>query len=383
MIQLRNRGIAAIGIRSLFVVGFSCSYLLASEPPRIPITCGDGVARLAISGSRAYVGSGDRLLQIDISDPSALKVVGQAEIDCGTSALAVDDGLVFVVSMKSKLQIYRADEDTPPHEISSIPTRGSGHQVSVFAPYVILCVYKGMQVVDLNDPTAPVEAAMYETSPVCLDIALEGSKAILLEGWIEGEALQSVDISAPWSPELLGKLDLRDIEEIDLERSSHFKPNIKVVDGYAYVADPQRGLLVFDVSEPSMPALLARHEIADISIRAAIEVAGRYVFVGSGDSSIVMVDVSTPSQPFEIGRIETPGNPADLVIRGDLLFVADGDAGFRVIDISDLHSPVELDAVAESKSWNAQQGMPSNNPPKPVGWRQGDAHEGPANKPRN
>jgi len=201
--------------------------------------------------------------------------------------------------------------------------------------------YDGLQVIDMSGPWAPIEVARLKTPHVCGVGILGGDLAYLLAGWYPDLALYVLDVSTPRTPQRLGGWDLRQISV--LGDSSIPAGGLAVSDGIALVADPNRGLLVFDVSEPSCPKFVARSALRGAT---GVDVAGRHAFVTSLASGLHVLDLANPCEPTEVGQLGMPQLAYDVAIRGDLALVADGMGGLRSVDVSDVTAPNELDAVA-------------------------------------
>ena len=328
----------------LLVAFLSCELAHADEQPlwrrqRCPAPA--GVSAIALSGPTAWIGFGHELLAVDTSDPSALRVRVAAELECGAHDMVAAGDYLYVATARSGLQILRIGNSPAPEEVGYFATAGSVHDLAAAPPYVFLAAYEGLQVIDMSDPSAPNEVARFKTPPVCYGVALENNRAYLLAGWYPDVALIVVDVSTPWNPRRLGEWDLRQISAIADSPGPGRRPVVS--DGFALVPDPNRGLLVFDVTEPSSPKLVSRHALRH---SMGVAVASRYAFVTSPRSGLHVIDLSTPLEPREVGRLDMPESAIEIVIRGDLALVTNGLGGLRSVDVSDVTAPMELDAVA-------------------------------------
>lgn len=107
--------------------------------------------------------------------------------------------------------------------------------------------------------------------------------------------------------------------------------DVEVRDGYAYVAD-WNGFLIFDVSDPTCPRLVA----SDLTVKPnALELRGRYAFL----APLKIFDIDDPSNPVLVGGAGRWGLGNSISVQGDYAYIA---GSLRVADISDVTNPYEL-----------------------------------------
>lgn len=325
----------------ILVACLCCGTVHADDQPPSDSLCPEGIWAVALSGSTAWIGTKHALLAVDTSDPSALRARVVADLDCGVVDLVAAGSYLFVATARGGLQIFSIEDPLAPEEIGFFDAAGSANGVAVAPPFVFLAAYEGLEVIDVSNPWAPVEVERFETPNVCRGVALDGDLAYVLAGWTPDLALYVIDVSTPWSPQRLGEWDLRQISV--LGDASIPGGRLWVSGGFALVADPNRGLLVFDVSEPSCPKFVTRSAFRGVT---GVDVAGRYGFVTSFASGLHILDLANACEPREVGRLDMPQLAYEVVIRDDLALVADGIGGLRSVDVSDVTAPSELDAVA-------------------------------------
>ncbi len=132
--------------------------------------------------------------------------------------------------------------------------------------------------------------------------------------------LRVIDVSDPTAPVEVGFVD-----------TPGFAYAVAVAGGYAYVADDGRGLRVIDVSSTRR-----RRSRSASSTRPGyaygVAVAGGYAYVADDDSGLRVIDVSDPTAPVEVGFVDTPGESWQTRARGRLRLRggrARGSAGDR------------------------------------------------------
>lgn len=107
---------------------------------------------------------------------------------------------------------------------------------------------------------------------------------------------------------------------------------------HAFIADDANGLVVLDISDPSLPVLDGAYA-APGNVRS-VAIAGDHAYLAAGGSGLLVLDIRDATAPSLAGSYDTAGNATDVVVAGDRAYVADGGNGLVVVDISDPTRPV-------------------------------------------
>lgn len=121
-------------------------------------------------------------------------------------------------------------------------------------------------------------------------------------------------------------------------------------DDRLYVASLQGTLLTYDISEPLEPVLL--DEMSGLSNAWAVKLSGTRAYVSDNTDGLVVVDLSEPDLPAVVGAFETAGGGQDLDIAedGSAVYVATGGSGIEVFSLADPDVPESLGAISVSYS---------------------------------
>ncbi len=98
-----------------------------------------------------------------------------------------------------------------------------------------------------------------------------------------------------------------------------------------YVASANRGVLVFDISNPAEPLLLSALPGGNSNVHTVF-VEGNRLYAADV-MGVILFDVTTPTQPVELNRIG--GFPHDMFATGDRLYISSSFDGLVVADVSD------------------------------------------------
>ena len=162
--------------------------------------------------------------------------------------------------------------------------------VQVSGTTAFLGLADSLKVIDVSNPTAPVEIGSVAV-PVN---ALALSGGTLFVGTGDGR-LMVFDISTPASPKQLASVAMA-------------IPNtIRLSGNLLLVAAAQNGMLVFDVSHPSAPMLLSQFlPTPSASVWDIAPIGSSAVMLAADSSGIVTVDISSPSNPQQLHQEQLP-----------------------------------------------------------------------------
>jgi hypothetical protein len=188
------------------------------------------------------------LRSIDISDPTNPRQVGLLKMAKNAAAIAIQDRYLYYPD--------RVD----------IPELANAGQAA-------------LHVIDISDPTQPVEVAQADTTPLCpnaTSIAIQENTLYL--GATVGETLVS--------------------------------------------------LCIFDISDPLHPRRMSAWDGAPPIYDLAV--AGSRVFAACGPF-VAAIDISDPRAPRLEDLITLPGTAVDIAVQDDLIYVAGLDGGLSVL----------------------------------------------------
>jgi hypothetical protein len=288
---------------------------------------------------------------------SALVLAGDLPIfrDRDGRDIEIADGLAYVVAAERTntdtptLSILDLSNPTAPVEIGVFDTPRGADDVEVVGglAYITDDSFGGkLRIIDVSDPTAPVEIGSFDTVYKAADVEVVGNFAYLVDQFCLprdptpgrcGSVFRVIDVSNPALPVQVS------------ERYISFWTDIEAVEGVVYSAGED--LEIIDVSNPASPVTVAvlPHLYAE-----AIEVVGGLLYAASiwpkfdlatGDwYGFEVVDVMDPTDPFKVGH--SSGTGRSIEIAGDFAYL--GDLGVTVVDISNPAAPIRRGSVVSS-----------------------------------
>jgi hypothetical protein len=126
---------------------------------------------------------------------------------------------------------------------------------------------------------------------------------------------------------------------------------VYVSGNYAYVSCWRSGLVILDVSDPTLPVLEGQITIPPWQTWDA-HLWGSYAFLANDiTAGLAVVDVTDPTLPRLVGEYDTPGWAYCLVVDGTYAYIADGFTGyFQIIEITNPSNPT-LAADFNTDGW--------------------------------
>ncbi|MGI5861558.1 MAG: hypothetical protein ACOX6T_05810, partial [Myxococcales bacterium] len=197
----------------------------------------------------------------------------------------------------------------------------------------------GLVVLDYRDPTNPV--VLSATPMRATGVELAGHLAFVAVETASAAMLQVYDVSCPWSPRLVGS--------VNVPRGAYDEPwirSLSLTGDRAWALCSVGDVCVFDIRDPGAPSLLAKSDVIRATVgvsstRSVFEVMDNNLIIPEPDL-LTVVDMSDPSAPATVGSVELPGylNPIDIEVGGDKAYVVmpcfyvEGDICHYVVDLS-------------------------------------------------
>ncbi len=273
---------------------------------------------VAVEGNLAYVGVGQQLLVVDVSDPTTPTVIGRILIPAPVWDIALANGLAYVANGYGGLRVVDISDPAAPQEVGFYSSSWSALGVAVSGHYAYIAADTGLRIVDISDPAYPVEVGFRSTWESAMDVAVQGDYAYVAA---YGPGLVVIRVTDPAQPEVVGGCG-----------TGSLNYGIAVAGTYAYIAN-SAGLAIMDVSNPEAPNLVGQTD-PEVGPGQKVEVAGNLAYVASLMNGLQIVDLSEPAHPSRAGAYDTPGYAYGLAVAGHYALVADGEMGLRILDVS-------------------------------------------------
>tara|TARA_R110002111_G_scaffold256979_3_gene324753 strand:- start:89044 stop:104352 length:15309 start_codon:yes stop_codon:yes gene_type:complete len=120
---------------------------------------------------------------------------------------------------------------------------------------------------------------------------------------------------------------------------------VDVEGDFAYIADRDGGLQIFNIADPSNPFHVGSYDFNQEGIAQAIDVVGNLAYLAVGEAGLQILDISNPANPTYVGSIATPARARGVQVIGNLAYVADDSGnggGLQIIDVTNPAAPAIL-----------------------------------------
>jgi hypothetical protein len=180
-----------------------------------------------------------------------------------------------------------------------------------------------LTLVDLNDPTEPTMAGIYDSERFIRGIFVRGNLGFILgyPGF-----LQILDLTIPSNPVLISESEWQSILR-----------DIFIASDYAYISGYHR-LRIVDISDVTNPLLVAAY-ITEGQTNA-IFVADEYAYVTANGQGLLILDVSDPYDPVLAGTYNFQESISNICVQGNYAYLSIQWGGGLIIDVSDTSNPL-------------------------------------------
>jgi hypothetical protein len=293
----------------------------------------DGV-EIAVSGDYSYVAAEENgLFIMDISDLENPTVAAHVPFPGDVLDVEVHGDLLYVAASQTGFWILDVSDPTSPEALGSVVTYGRVSSIEVQGDYAFITNMDAeFRIIDVSDPTNPIEIGQCTTAYECNDVAVEDGYAYVSS---RSNGLLIIDISDYTAPIVVGNMT-----EFAWLRS------VAVQDGYAYLPDYYEGLAVLDLSNAPNLVQVGFYPLTGIPL-SDIELSDNHAFIAGASGHFFSFDISDPTMPILLADESFPGFTYSIVVEGDLACIGVTGGGFRAggmqtVDISDPSIPLLL-----------------------------------------
>lgn len=374
----------------LYVVGEDGLVIIdISNPARAvrkgSIAVGNYSRKLAVSGNYVYVWYPNTVSIFQVSDPNHPVLAASKEIEYGYDSkifahgnylyLTHNDGngfKIYDISDHINLVLVGTYSIANPDPDSEIVT-----DMKISGNYVYAVTGgKYILVIDISDPSSPLEVARVSTQSNVYGLGISGSYIFVLSHY----KLQVFDISSPSLPVSVTQISNRLISGeivvtdrficvsdwnkskfciIDISDPAHpvdaaivaeagFAYRVFASGNNAYLAHDWGGMKILDLTNPTLP-----HQIGgnySMLYNLAVDVKGDYAYLANAGDGMSILDISNLSDPKSTGGYcPAVGSVEDLEIYGNYAYLAYWSKGLHIVDISNPHY-AKLSAIVKTKS---------------------------------
>jgi alpha-tubulin suppressor-like RCC1 family protein len=280
---------------------------------------------IAVEGSKAYLVTGHEGLSIvDLSSPENPSILSRLNTEGYSLDVAVAGNYAFLAAGEAGLLVVNIEDPEQPVLKSSYDTAGYANAVAILGQYAYIADWgKGLQVINISDPLLPTSTASFDTPGTAMNVAVSGDYAYVADSW---QGLTIIDLRMPSGSAPAGRY---------ATGSSAYA--VTVADGLAYVICRDGMEILSLASNPVAPTFVSRYvfpEPEDTYWIKPPSIADGKVYISTMNSGVHVLDISDPSVPKLLAILATT-EANDLAVVGDEIIVAD-QYTLRVLDRNEL-----------------------------------------------
>jgi hypothetical protein len=183
----------------------------------------DGAEDLLVVGDTLWIVEGNGIRSYDVSNPEFPDTLSDIVVLPGSSnALAIEGDIAYVAASGSGLVIVDISDPSAPVELATFPTSANATHVAVEGTLAYVSHADGLTIVNIGDPAMPAEAGVYARDRAhAVDVA-EGRAYLLGDDTTTTMVpfLAIVDLSDPAAP-----------VELDTSLDDYDSPHAIAIDG--------------------------------------------------------------------------------------------------------------------------------------------------------
>ncbi|MCZ7360273.1 MAG: Ig-like domain-containing protein [Candidatus Methanoperedens sp.] len=253
-------------------------------------------------------------------------------------------GLLIALILMLPVAMGSSDASDPFENMTEVGTfiTHEPNDAEFYEDYLFVADGNSLLVFNTSDPERPeliTRFSQFDEPGLIKGLSISRDRLYIAggPGWI-----YVLDISDPGNPKRLYQLSY-------LSSAN----DVAVKDRYMYVAEANTGMLIFDLSNETVPELAGKFYIERANISGslqgwagiALEVSGNLAFLsGEKRSGFYVVDISDVAAPKEVYH-SLGKSVYDIAVSGDQIYLAraDGTPQYDLMDFSNPYSPRMID----------------------------------------
>jgi hypothetical protein len=298
---------------------------------------------VAAQGTTLYVGADDRLVTLDLADPTRPAFLAQSpSLGAPLRSLTVSGTLAAVVLTGGGLQLLDVADPRHPLVLGSYATPNTTAGVAFLGQLLLVPVADALNILDLSTPGQPRPVGSYRPMSDVRGVTAAGRYAYVVSG---DNTLRLVDVADPTRPVEVGA--------VRVEGAGYLSP-VAVAHGNAFgtfIFGHYASSVVIDVADSTRPVRRTDVSSSLYTTADAFAVQGDRLSTADagliGFGSVRIVDIADHSSPALVGSLEAQWDPLAIAVQGRWAYVLGRDHLLHVLDVT---NPTAVHGVALASS---------------------------------
>jgi hypothetical protein len=279
---------------------------------------------LQVVGDKVYIANGNNGVAIvDAADPDHPRLLSTTKVGALVTDVAAVGNLIMATDVsEGGFHVLRGSDSEKLAEVSAYRAPGLAHDVVVQDHYAYLAT--GMDgdltILDYSDLANPVGVGFYRTPAHTSLVRVHGDR---LYAYTQHNAIQVLDVNDPTRPIDLGTRELSTGTRV-----------VAVDDYLSFFSDDAGMLHIYDATSTGMPQEVGLFAVAGEVNDAAM--TDTFVLVASGTHDVLAARYSGATAPVPFERIPIPGNAQHVVAEDSAAYVLTEDGTLFALDLATL-----------------------------------------------
>ncbi len=283
-----------------------------------------GVLGVDVSGDYAYLAGGEFSV-VNVSDPIYPTLVGDCALPDEGHMVRISGNYAFVAADTAGLRVINISDPTDPYEVDSCDTPGEARDVFLLGDYAYVADgTAGLRIIDISTPSSPSEVGFFDTSGADFEntgdihgVFVRGDYAYVASPDYQPpthSTLRVIDVSDPTAPVQVAKL------------YTGGEPRRVFVSGDLAYLTSGYTFFVIDISDPTAPQVIG--SCTELRNDAQVIVSGNFAYLAGYDFTVL--DISNKYRPTPCAVYWHLGAPG-LFVSDDLVYMAGAEKGFHIL----------------------------------------------------
>jgi hypothetical protein len=294
------------------------------EPVKVAAGLGGNCTALAASSNWVVAVAGPNLIVFDRAHPLDLAPLASMRLPGSVQSVVLAGTLAYAACGRAGVQVVDLSQPSRPVQRSTVAA--AGHATAVAVQGDLLAVADGragLRLFRMTDPAAPQLLGVAPTVGPAVAIALDASLGLLVDAQ---NGVSVLSLANPAVPAVRGTF-----KSIDAGRAA------AVAGSIALIADNLARLHVLSLTNPAAPLRLAALALGQPG--QAIALSGNRAYVAAGPGGLLTIDISQPAAPRLVATNATSDQTAGVAVNAGALYAAAGLAGLETYDLSQPANP--------------------------------------------
>ncbi|MFX1535540.1 MAG: LVIVD repeat-containing protein [Promethearchaeota archaeon] len=256
---------------------------------------------------------------VDYADgPEPIGTWDSSDSLASVEGIALNDNYAYLALSGFGVQILDVSDPTNPQEVNSFELEGEAKTIVYANNKIYVGVSSELMIFDVQNPMSPSSVANISQHSTVYDIAVVGSYIYIADH--SGSLMIATELAGNLYPLLPFAND-------------YWCFGVVVAGDYACTATSAQGLVIWDISNKSAPAVVGT-AATDENAYSIASYGENKVVVGGSEGYLGVFDISSKTNPSLLGSVTVTSDIMEIQVHEDTAIAADFMDGIVTLDLS-------------------------------------------------